>query len=576
MTKRKRDYAEIIEDMDSRLVAAFSDVPSGTDAAAPDLRYYMLVALFQFLGRWCPGANVEKACRAIGRQLGTDYLADLTDCARDVAKLFLRVVRPTYVAASYWNPIDKRRHTVQFREKPPDGHAQTEILAYAYAFYALTLGGRPKYFSTTQFVIDKAQKRRSYCVCYANSVQAQCRTPVWHIPSRLHRSVLIETGIAEAVTKVVLKDGRRAEHEISDALGLAIMNERGRPWQSLDSFPESFIESFDGVCSEVSSSIGDMIDHTREYVRDRFGNDIGPQQALFMVMTNIMYNAVVCPTKYFYGFPVRLPGRSCSVMTVGTRNALDSLQHIALWDMAQALFKNPLLLDYAARESSDNVNKWTNTINNTVSHCLKTWVASVEAAMEDLGEGHPECKEIDAYRRMESAVGSLNEATQMATNCAKLEMLDTFQEIDINDTVATIASSVSPSKIEFKVGRGKPRCMADRFHVGNAVLELVNNALRQEKMMPEPLKILIWTEVVGKKCRIHVKDNGPGLPQELVDSRKLFKEYVACDWRRTGMGLYYVGQVVRRHGGSVRVVKDARAQGAHFVLELPTRREGRP
>jgi two-component system nitrogen regulation sensor histidine kinase NtrY len=65
---------------------------------------------------------------------------------------------------------------------------------------------------------------------------------------------------------------------------------------------------------------------------------------------------------------------------------------------------------------------------------------------------------------------------------------------------------------------------------------------------------------------VTVTDTGPGLPVE--DTDKLFLPHFSTKKKGRGLGLAIVSQIVREHGGSVRV-ENNRPTGAKFIIELP-------
>jgi len=62
--------------------------------------------------------------------------------------------------------------------------------------------------------------------------------------------------------------------------------------------------------------------------------------------------------------------------------------------------------------------------------------------------------------------------------------------------------------------------------------------------------------------RISVQDAGPGVPDVLVP--RLFDRFAAGPRGGTGLGLYLVREIARRHGGEA-----AYDAPATFVIELP-------
>ncbi len=72
------------------------------------------------------------------------------------------------------------------------------------------------------------------------------------------------------------------------------------------------------------------------------------------------------------------------------------------------------------------------------------------------------------------------------------------------------------------------------------------------------------TEDDGARLDIH--NTGAAIPQEALD--RVFEPFFTTREKGTGLGLAFVHEIVRDHGGSVRVESDAET-GTRFVLRLP-------
>jgi signal transduction histidine kinase len=80
----------------------------------------------------------------------------------------------------------------------------------------------------------------------------------------------------------------------------------------------------------------------------------------------------------------------------------------------------------------------------------------------------------------------------------------------------------------------------------------------------------IWlaTRVEGSRAVVIVEDDGPGIPPEIID--RIFDPFFTTKpvGEGTGLGLGIAYQVVRSHGGAIRV-DSTPGRGARFRVELP-------
>lgn len=114
-----------------------------------------------------------------------------------------------------------------------------------------------------------------------------------------------------------------------------------------------------------------------------------------------------------------------------------------------------------------------------------------------------------------------------------------------------------------------PVITGDRVHLGNVLFNLVDNAV---KYSPEAPRVHITTASSGARLLISVSDQGIGIRQE--DLGNIFERFFRVhtgnvhNVKGFGLGLHYVAETVRAHGGKVHVASTL-GQGSTFTLEFP-------
>jgi signal transduction histidine kinase len=111
-----------------------------------------------------------------------------------------------------------------------------------------------------------------------------------------------------------------------------------------------------------------------------------------------------------------------------------------------------------------------------------------------------------------------------------------------------------------------PPARVDPDRLQQMLMSLVANAV---KLSPPGMPVRIVGAEAGANVEVSVIDRGPGVPEAGIPL--LFEEgRPATDGapEGAGLGLYLVRELVRAHGGEVRV-QTQRGAGSRFTLVLP-------
>jgi two-component system, NtrC family, sensor kinase len=109
--------------------------------------------------------------------------------------------------------------------------------------------------------------------------------------------------------------------------------------------------------------------------------------------------------------------------------------------------------------------------------------------------------------------------------------------------------------------------------IGRVLLNLINNAFYavngvQQTPSPHKPTVTVSTKKNSHGIEISVKDNGPGIPPEIVG--KIFQPFFTTKptGQGTGLGLSLAYDIVKAHGGEIKVETKA-GGGTEFIVQLP-------
>lgn len=116
------------------------------------------------------------------------------------------------------------------------------------------------------------------------------------------------------------------------------------------------------------------------------------------------------------------------------------------------------------------------------------------------------------------------------------------------------------------LGEPIPTVRLDAEKMKQVILNLIRNAI---EAMPGGGTAVIESGVVEGRATVLVRDNGPGLPEDI----DVFQLFVTTKARGTGLGLSIAQQIVLEHGGEI-VAENRGGGGAAFTVSLPLAPEG--
>ena len=152
-------------------------------------------------------------------------------------------------------------------------------------------------------------------------------------------------------------------------------------------------------------------------------------------------------------------------------------------------------------------------------------------------------------------------------NPAQIDLVQVARGVVTLHAMAPDGAEVSgPARVEL-ASEAIPLVSADRDQIIQVLTNLIQNGLdAAEAVRPDPRVRVSIGPHEKERVRLVVRDNGPGVPEELLP--RLFEPYATTKQKGTGLGLAIVQRIVFEHGGEITYRKAAKA-GAVFEITLP-------
>jgi signal transduction histidine kinase len=220
---------------------------------------------------------------------------------------------------------------------------------------------------------------------------------------------------------------------------------------------------------------------------------------------------------------------------------------------------------------------------NAVTHELKTPVTSIRLYLQTL-QTRPvdEEKRKEFYRTMLDDSERLMSTIEQVLRTGRLGAASRevhLTRVDLDDLVRSCVErvrklhNVGDEAVRYE-SCGQASVMADVEDVRAAVTNLIDNAV---KYSGNQVKVTVRTEHTGAGfITVRVRDEGPGIPRS--ELKRVFRRFyrvpgpLASRIKGTGLGLYIVRTVARRHGGRAWAESEGPGRGSTFALELPVAR----
>ena len=218
---------------------------------------------------------------------------------------------------------------------------------------------------------------------------------------------------------------------------------------------------------------------------------------------------------------------------------------------------------------------------NAVTHELKTPVASIRLYLETL-QTRPieEAKRQEFYRTMvedsERLLATIEQVLRTGRIGSTVHHKLNLSRLDVNHIVeeclerARMLHRVPPEALQYHPGPPMS-ILGDPDEVRAAVSNLIDNAV---KYSGPAVKVTVETAPSdGRFITVRVKDEGAGIPK--MELKQIFKRFyrvpgpLAMRVKGTGLGLYIVRSVAKRHGGRAWAESEGPGRGSTFVLQLP-------
>lgn len=227
-------------------------------------------------------------------------------------------------------------------------------------------------------------------------------------------------------------------------------------------------------------------------------------------------------------------------------------------------------------------NEQQDSFLNAVTHELKTPITSIRLYLQTLERRQvDEARRHDFYRLMledtDRLLGTVEQVLK-ASEVRQRSLKKNWQDINFAAVVqesvnlASLRHGLRPDELHFGSDPpGQITLMGSQEELRTAVANLLENAVKYTGEEREIVVDLVTPDM--DTVLLRVSDNGVGIPAP--ELKRIFKRFYRVVGRSTdrvkgtGLGLFIVRSIARRHGGDVWAESPGPGHGSTFILRLP-------
>jgi len=262
-----------------------------------------------------------------------------------------------------------------------------------------------------------------------------------------------------------------------------------------------------------------------------------------------------------------------------------TILEMSMWLGASGLFILIVILSFAFVITTiirqKKLSEIKNDFINNMTHEFKTPISTISLAAEVLTKNDASVSSerirkysriiFDENQRMRSQVERVLQVAQLDRGEFMLNKTEFDLHQLIRETIHNLCIEKCEEQATFNFSLNAPRSniSADRMHVSNVIVNLVENAIKYSN---GNAMILIETRSIDSGISFSISDEGVGMAHKTL--RHIFNKFYRVptgnihNVKGFGLGLYYVRNIVELHKGHIHVTSELN-KGSRFEVFLP-------
>ncbi|MFC2085186.1 sensor histidine kinase, partial [Bacteroidota bacterium] len=236
-----------------------------------------------------------------------------------------------------------------------------------------------------------------------------------------------------------------------------------------------------------------------------------------------------------------------------------------------------LIFIYLTRQM--NITRLYDNFIANVTHELKSPLSSIQLYLETMNQRDiPEQTQKEFISVMLKDAERLNDLITSILDISGMEQKKLAYNYQVCIANEVLHRLIQEAISEFKVSKNAVtvkgsldgQFVVDQRALKIAVNNLIHNAIKYSK---ESVQLEIQLSTTSNNFLIEFQDQGIGIEDK--DKNKIFKKFQRVynpkspSVKGTGLGLYWVREIIKSHGGNITVFSAGQDAGSTFSIELP-------
>ena len=229
------------------------------------------------------------------------------------------------------------------------------------------------------------------------------------------------------------------------------------------------------------------------------------------------------------------------------------------------------------------LDKIKNNFITIIAHELKTPIISIrgypEFILAKYDDLEPEIEKdlkrvINNTQRLEDHINQLLEIMKIDSEKIEITLKKTNLYDLIQECISNLNLLIKKKKINLIIDVNKNLYLnIDSFRISQVFSNLIFNAIKFTQKLGD---IIITAEKLPSKYEFKIKDSGQGLNEEeikiLIDKITNLDQYpenISAFKKSAGLGLYIAKNIIKAHGGDIKITSEGPGKGAEICFFLP-------